>query len=54
VVVVEHNMSLVMGVADHIVVLDAGKVLASGTPIEMQNNKAVIEAYIGKDDPGVQ
>jgi branched-chain amino acid transport system ATP-binding protein len=54
VVVVEHNMSLVMGVADHIVVLDAGKVLASGTPIEVQNNKAVIEAYIGKDDPGVQ
>jgi branched-chain amino acid transport system ATP-binding protein len=53
VVVVEHNMSLVMGVADHIVVLDAGKVLASGTPLEMQSHKAVIEAYIGKDDPGV-
>jgi len=54
VVVVEHNMSLVMGVADHIVVLDAGRVLANGTPIEVQNNKAVIEAYIGKENPGVQ
>jgi branched-chain amino acid transport system ATP-binding protein len=50
VVVVEHNMSLVMGVADHIVVLDAGKLLAQGTPVEMQNNPQVIEAYIGKEE----
>ncbi len=49
VAVVEHNMSLVMGVADQVVVLDAGKVLACGTPGEMQSDARVIEAYIGQD-----
>ena len=49
VTIVEHNMSLVMGVADQVVVLDAGKVLASGTAAQMQSDPRVIEAYIGKD-----
>ena len=49
VVVVEHNMSLVMDVADAVVVLDAGAVLACGTPAEIQRNARVIEAYIGPD-----
>ncbi|HUY01769.1 MAG TPA: ABC transporter ATP-binding protein [Rhodocyclaceae bacterium] len=49
VVLVEHNMSLVMGVADQVVVLDAGTVLASGTPAQMQSDRRVIEAYIGQD-----
>ncbi len=48
VIVVEHNMSLVMSVADQIVVLDAGRVLASGVPREIQQDARVIEAYIGK------
>jgi len=49
VTIVEHNMSLVMGVADQVVVLDAGKVLASGTAAQMQSDPGVIEAYIGKE-----
>ena len=47
VMVVEHNMSLVMGVADQVIVLDAGTIVASGTPREIQGNARVIEAYVG-------
>jgi branched-chain amino acid transport system ATP-binding protein len=46
--VVEHNMSLVMGVADQIVVLDAGKTVAIGPPAEIRRNQAVIDAYVGR------
>jgi len=49
VVVVEHNMSLVMGVADQVIVLDAGSIVASGTPAEIQRNPRVVEAYVGKE-----
>lgn len=49
-VVVEHNMSLVMGVADQIVVLDAGRTVAIGPPAEIRRNPAVIEAYVGRED----
>jgi branched-chain amino acid transport system ATP-binding protein len=48
VAVVEHNMSLVMGVADQVIVLDLGTVIASGTPAEIQRNPRVIEAYVGQ------
>jgi branched-chain amino acid transport system ATP-binding protein len=48
VMVVEHNMSLVMGVADQVIVLDAGCIVASGTPREIQRNPRVIEAYVGQ------
>ena len=48
VLVVEHNMSLVMGVADRIVVLEAGAVIATGTPVEIQRNERVIKAYLGE------
>lgn len=50
VLVVEHNMSLVMNVADRIVVLDAGTVIAAGTPKAIQKNTLVIEAYLGRED----
>ncbi len=47
VVVVEHNMSLVMGVCDHVVVMDAGSVIAAGPPQAVQNDPLVISAYFG-------
>lgn len=47
VVVVEHNMSLVMGVCDQVVVMDAGSVIAAGPPRAVQNDPLVISAYFG-------
>jgi branched-chain amino acid transport system ATP-binding protein len=49
VMVVEHNMSLVMGVADRVMVLDAGNLVAVGSPQEIRQNARVIEAYVGRD-----
>ena len=49
VIVVEHNMSLVMGVADHVIVLDAGSIVATGSPLDIQRDKRVIAAYVGME-----
>ncbi len=50
VVLVEHDMDLVMDVCESIVVLNLGKKLAEGTPREIQENPAVIAAYLGEDN----
>ncbi|MCX8069961.1 MAG: ABC transporter ATP-binding protein [Thermodesulfovibrionales bacterium] len=50
IILVEHDMRLVMDISDKIVVLDFGKMIAEGTPEEIQNNKLVIDAYLGEED----
>jgi ABC-type branched-subunit amino acid transport system ATPase component len=47
VVLVEHNLRLVHLLADRVTVLDAGRVVAEGTPDEISRDHAVIEAYLG-------
>ena len=50
VLIVEHDMAMVMSIADKIYVINSGKYLAEGTAEEIANNQDVIEAYLGRGD----
>jgi len=54
IMVVEHNMGLVMDIADEVVVLDLGRLIAKGSPAEIRRDARVVEAYLGPAAEGVR
>ena len=48
ILLIEHDMNFTLGIADEVIVMDEGKVIAKGNPKEIKNNKRVLEAYLGE------
>ena len=54
ILLIEHDMHLVMGICERLMVLDYGRIIASGTPEEIRSNPDVIKAYLGADHASVE
>ena len=48
ILIIEHDMKFVMDICDTLIAMDAGKEIAAGSPKQIQNNKKVLEAYLGE------
>ena len=54
ILIIEHDMPMVMSISDRIYCLEAGQVIAEGTPAEVRSNPAVIASYLGTDERAIQ